>query len=86
MIQKSAMRVYIQYLLLLATNRAKAVRELTWHESEKTSEVSEQDVGETIRRRNDRKHVPRERKISAWGPKWPLQPIFGAQIFQERAK
>ena len=29
MIQKSAMRVYIQYLLLLATNRVKAVRELT---------------------------------------------------------
>ena len=22
---------------------------------------------------------------SAWGPKWPLQPIFGGQIFQERA-
>ena len=22
---------------------------------------------------------------SAWGPKWPLQPIFGGQIFQARA-
>ena len=22
---------------------------------------------------------------SAWGPKWPLKPIFGGQIFQERA-
>ena len=24
-------------------------------------------------------------KNSAWGSKWPLQPIFGGQIFQERA-
>ena len=36
------------YLFLSATDQAKAVRELT-------SEVGEQDVGETPRRRNDRK-------------------------------
>ena len=42
MIQKSAIHVYIQYHLLLATNRAKAVGELTPQKSEKTSEVSEQ--------------------------------------------
>jgi len=57
--------MYIQYLLFLANNWAQAVRELTRHESEKTSEVSEQDVGETTRRRNDRKHVPRITEISA---------------------
>ena len=26
-----------------------------------------------------------EPENSAWGPKWPLQPIFWGQIFQERA-
>ena len=35
--------------------QAKAVRELTQHVLETTSEVSEQDVGETTRRRNDGK-------------------------------
>ena len=40
---------------LTATDQAKAVRELTQHVREATSEVSEQDVGETTRRRNDRK-------------------------------
>lgn len=65
MIQKSAICVYIQYLLLLATNRTKGVRELTRNESKKTSEVSEKDVGETTHRRNDRKHVPSITEISA---------------------
>ena len=25
-------------------------------------------------------------EISAWGPKWPLQPIFWDQIFQEKGQ
>ena len=40
---------------LTATDQAKAVRELTQHVREATSEVSEQDVGETTSRRKDRK-------------------------------
>ena len=40
---------------LSATDQAKAIRELNQHVRETTSEVSEQDVGETTRRRNDRK-------------------------------
>ena len=51
MIQKSAFACI--NLVLSATDQAKAVRELTQHET--TSAVSEQDVGETTRRRNDRK-------------------------------
>ena len=43
------------YLVLSATDQAKAVREVTQHVSETTSEDSEQDVTETTRRRNDRK-------------------------------
>ena len=35
------------YLVLSSTDQEKAVRELTQHVSETTSEVSEQDVGET---------------------------------------
>ena len=42
------------YLVLSATDQAKAVRELTQHVREMTSEVSEQDVGEATRRRNGR--------------------------------
>ena len=41
MIQKSAILIY---LVLSATDRAKAVRELNQHVRETTSEVSEQDV------------------------------------------
>jgi len=51
--KKCVSRVYV--LVLSATNQAKAVKELTQHVREMTSEVSEQDVGETARRRNDRK-------------------------------
>ena len=39
-------------VVLVATDQAKAVRELTQHVREKTSEVKEQEVGETTRRRN----------------------------------
>lgn len=48
------MHMYI-YPVLLATDQAKAVRELTQHVRETTSEVSEQGVGKTTGRRNDRK-------------------------------
>ena len=37
------------------TDQAKAVTEMTQHVRETTSEVSKQDVGETTRRRNDKK-------------------------------
>ena len=50
MIQKSAIHIYI-YLVLLATDKAKVVRELTQHVRETTSEVSEQDIGESTLRR-----------------------------------
>ena len=50
-IQKSAICMCIP---LSATDQAKAVGELTQHVRETTSEVGEQDVGETTRRRNDR--------------------------------
>ena len=40
---------------LTATDQAKAVRELTQHVREATSEVSEQDAGETTSRQKDRK-------------------------------
>ena len=43
------------YLVLSATYQAKAVEELTPHVYETTSQVGEEDVGETTRRRNDRK-------------------------------
>ena len=43
------------YLVLSANDQAKVVRELTQHVHEMTSEVREQDIGETTRRRNDRK-------------------------------
>lgn len=44
------------YLLLSATDQAKAVRgELTQDVRETTSQVGEEDVGETTRRRNERK-------------------------------
>ena len=49
------MRYASTYLLLSATDQAKAVRELTQHVRETTSQVGEQDVGETTRRRNDRR-------------------------------
>ena len=39
------------YLVLLATDKAKVVRELTQHVRETTSEVSEQDIGESTLRR-----------------------------------
>ena len=45
------------YCVLLANDQAKAVRELTKQVRETTSEVSEQHVGETTRRRNDGKPV-----------------------------
>ena len=44
------------YLVLSATDKAKAVGEVTQNVRETTSEVySEQEVGETTRRRNDSK-------------------------------
>ena len=57
------------YLVLSATDRAKTVGEVTQHVRETTSEVcSEQEVGETTLRWNDRK--PRkgqmERRILPW--------------------
>ena len=39
---------------LTATDQPKAVRELTQHVRESTSEVSEQDAGETTSRRTER--------------------------------
>ena len=53
------MRYVCIYLVLSATDQAKAVRELTQHVRETNSKVSEQDVGETIRRRNERKPLER---------------------------
>ena len=41
------MRYACEYLVLSSTDQEKAVTELTQHVSETTSEVSEQDVGET---------------------------------------
>ena len=72
--------MYIQYLLLLATNRAKAVRELTRHKSEKTSEVSEQDVGETTHRRNDRKHIQYHRNFCLRAKVAPTTHFWGPHI------
>ena len=43
------------YLVLSSTDQEKAVRGLTQRVSETTSEVSEQDVGETTLRRNNGK-------------------------------
>ena len=43
------------YLVLSANDQAKVVRELTQHVHEMTSEVREQDIVKTTRRRNDRK-------------------------------
>ena len=43
------------YFVLSATYQVKAVKEQPQHISETTSEVSEQDVGETTRRRTNRK-------------------------------
>ena len=51
--KKCVSRVYV--LVLSATGQANAVEELTQYVREMTSEVSEQDVGKTTRRRNDRK-------------------------------
>ena len=59
--KKCVSRVYV--LVLSATDQAKAVEELTQHVREMTSEVSEQDVGKTTRRRNDRK-LP---SLGQWG-------------------
>ena len=42
------------YLILLATDQERAVRELTYHVRETTLEVRQQEVGETTRRRNER--------------------------------
>ena len=47
--------LFIYMLRSLSPNQVIAVRELTQHIREKTSEVREQDVGETTRRRNYRK-------------------------------
>ena len=47
------------YTSFLQPDQAKAVRELTQHVRETNSKVSEQDVGETIRRRNERKPFER---------------------------
>ena len=52
-IQKSAIRMYVPRAF--SHCQVKAVRELTQHVLETTSEVSKQDVGETTCRRNDRK-------------------------------
>lgn len=41
----------IYLVILLATDKAKVVRELIQHVRETTSEVSEQDIGESTRRR-----------------------------------
>ena len=43
------------YLVLAATDQAQAVKELTQKVHKTTSKVSEQDIGETTRRRNDHK-------------------------------
>ena len=48
---KKVQHAYV-YFVLSATDQVKAVRELTQHVRQTTSEVSEQDVGETTRRRN----------------------------------
>ena len=53
MIQKSAIRMYIARAF--SHCQLKAVREPTQHVLEMTSEVGEQDVGETTCRRHDRK-------------------------------
>ena len=53
------MRYACENLVLPATDQAKAVRELTQHVRETTSEVAELDVGETTRKRNDRKPLGR---------------------------
>ena len=57
--QYKTVRYVCIYLVLSATDQAKAVRELTQHVRETNSKVSEQDVGETIRRRNERKPFER---------------------------
>ena len=49
---------------LTATDQAKAVRELSQHVREATSEVSEQDAGETTSRRKDRKPIKTRYKNS----------------------
>ena len=54
------MHMYI-YPVLLATDQAKAVRELTQHVRETTSKGSEQYAGETTCTRKDRRpkgHLP----------------------------
>ena len=55
------MRYACENVVLPATDQAKAVRELTQHvrETKTTSEVAELDVGETTRKRNDRKPLGR---------------------------
>ena len=71
------------YLILLATDQERAVRELTYHVRETTLEVSQQEVGETTRRRNERKPVravPKATSDSATPkPKmnWKLIKILG---------
>ena len=55
------MRYTCIYPVLLATDQAKAVRELTQHVRETTSKGSEQYAGETTCRRKDRRpkdHLP----------------------------
>ena len=55
------MRYTCIYLVLLATDQAKAVRELTQHVRETTSKGSEQYAAETTCRRKDRRpkgHLP----------------------------
>ena len=61
------MRYACIYLLLSATDKAKAVRELTRDVRETTSQVGEEDVGETTRRRNDRKPL---KEICEAGEGW----------------
>ena len=49
------MRYACVYLVLSSTDQEKAVKEVTQNVSETTSQISEQDVGETTLTRNDRK-------------------------------
>ena len=62
------MRYASVYFVVLATDQEKAVKELTQHASESTSEVGEQDVGETTVNR-------------LWGPLMGCVPDENILIF-----
>ena len=62
------MRYASTYFVLSATDQEKAVKELTQHASESTSEVGEQDVGETTVNR-------------LWGPLMGCVPDENILIF-----